>query len=351
MNTERKNVEVVYENLPPGIGAKWRYEGERDWHLEEVPAGAAGILISLRYPERERLLKAGALHTCVSALLNPLHDFGKFFHAVLAELAPLDQFPHDVALVDAAVGLGRKTDPVGNRYVSARRHAEQSLEHLQAALANLDGLMRGESKDRYEEPLHRAVQGAVALLAKMDELNQHYQTEECNKPYALRKSRLSGLIVKLDEFLKTFEQAGKLDPQFEPESLARLFGVKNRLKQVKRRLSKLRDNPSRKMAVELGSLAQELDLIHQEVLALMECTDAWSTSSIDKKTLRWCFEDKVEKPSVTAAKMKHWKTHHTVKSGELVATDFTTRCEHCWPDYYQAGSVEANCLSVHLPRF
>ena len=347
MNTESKNVEVVYENLPPGIGAKWRYEGERDWHLEEVPAGAAGILISLRYPERERLLKAGALHTCVSALLNPLHDFGKFFHAVLAELAPLDQFPHDVALVDAAVGIGRKTDPVGNRYVSARRHAEQSLEHLQAALANLDGLMRGENKDRYEEPLHRAVQGAVALLTRMDELNQRYQTEECNKPYALRKVRLSGLMVKLDEFLKTFEQAGKLDPQFEPESLARLFGVKNRLKQVKRRLSKLRDNPSQKMAGELGSLAQELDLIHQEVLELMKCTDAWSTRPIDEKKLSWRFEDPIEKPSVTAAKMKHWKTHHTVKSGELVATDFTTRCEHCWPDYYQAGSVEANCLSVH----
>lgn len=347
MNTESKNVEVVYENLPPGIGAKWRYEGERDWHLEEVPAGAAGILISLRYPERERLLKAGALHTCVSALLNPLHDFGKFFHAVLAELAPLDQFPHDVALVDAAVGIGRKTDPVGNRYVSARRHAEQSLEHLQAALANLDGLMRGESKDRYEEPLHRAVQGAVALLTRMDELNQRYQTEECNKPYALRKVRLSGLMVKLDEFLKTFEQAGKLDSQFEPESLARLFGVKNRLKQVKRRLSKLRDNPSQKMAGELGSLAQELDLIHQEVLELMKCTDAWSTRPIDEKKLSWRFEDPIEKPSVTAAKMKHWKTHHTVRSGELVYTDFSSRCEHCWPEDYQAGNIEANFLAAH----
>ena len=347
MNTESKNVEVVYENLPPGIGAKWRYEGERDWHLEEVPAGAAGILISLRYPERERLLKAGALHTCVSALLNPLHDFGKFFHAVLAELAPLDQFPHDVALVDAAVGIGRKTDPVGNRYVSARRHAEQSLEHLQAALANLDGLMRGENKDRYEEPLHRAVQGAVALLTRMDELNQRYQTEECNKPYALRKVRLSGLMVKLDEFLKTFEQAGKLDPQFEPESLARLFGVKNRLKQVKRRLSKLRDNPSQKMAGELGSLAQELDLIHQEVLELMKCTDAWSTRPIDEKKLSWRFEDPIEKPSVTAAKMKHWKTHHTVRSGELVYTDFSSCCEHCWPEDYQAGNIEANLLAAH----
>ncbi|MBK8219567.1 MAG: hypothetical protein IPK73_00965 [Candidatus Obscuribacter sp.] len=347
MNTERKNVEVVYENLPPGIGAKWRYEGEKEWHLEEVPAGAAGILISLRYPERERLLKAGALHTCVSALLNPLHDFGKFFHAVLAELAPLDQFPHDVALVDAAVGIGRKTDPVGNRYVSARRHAEQSLEHLQAALANLDGLMRGENKDRYEEPLHRAVQGAVALLARMDELNQRYQTEECNKPYALRKVRLSGLMVKLDEFLKTFEQAGKLDSQFEPESLARLFGVKNRLKQVKRRLSKLRDNPSQKMAGELGSLAQELDLIHQEVLELMKCTDAWSTRPIDEKKLSWRFEDPIEKPSVTAAKMKHWKTHHTVRSGELVYTDFSSRCEHCWPEDYQAGNIEANFLAAH----
>ncbi|MBL8082692.1 MAG: hypothetical protein JNN26_08770 [Candidatus Obscuribacter sp.] len=347
MNTERKNVEVVYENLPPGIGAKWRYEGEKEWHLEEVPAGAAGILISLRYPERERLLKAGALHTCVSALLNPLHDFGKFFHAVLAELAPLDQFPHDVALVDAAVGIGRKTDPVGNRYVSARRHAEQSLEHLQAALANLDGLMRGENKDRYEEPLHRAVQGAVALLTRMDELNQRYQTEECNKPYALRKVRLSGLMVKLDEFLKTFEQAGKLDSQFEPESLARLFGVKNRLKQVKRRLSKLRDNPSQKMAGELGSLAQELDLIHQEVLELMKCTDAWSTRPIDEKKLSWRFEDPIEKPSVTAAKMKHWKTHHTVRSGELVYTDFSSRCEHCWPEDYQAGNIEANFLAAH----
>jgi len=347
MNTERKNVEVVYENLPPGIGAKWRYEGEKEWHLEEVPAGAAGILISLRYPERERLLKAGALHTCVSALLNPLHDFGKFFHAVLAELAPLDQFPHDVALVDAAVGIGRKTDPVGNRYVSARRHAEQSLEHLQAALANLDGLMRGENKDRYEEPLHRAVQGAVALLTRMDELNQRYQTEECNKPYALRKVRLSGLMVKLDEFLKTFEQAGKLDPQFEPESLARLFGVKNRLKQVKRRLSKLRDNPSQKMAGELGSLAQELDLIHQEVLELMKCTDAWSTRPIDEKKLSWRFEDPIEKPSVTAAKMKHWKTHHTVRSGELVYTDFSSCCEHCWPEDYQAGNIEANLLAAH----
>ena len=347
MNPERKNVEVVYENLPPGIGAKWRYEGEKEWHLEEVPAGAAGILISLRYPERERLLKAGALHTCVSALLNPLHDFGKFFHAVLAELAPLDQFPHDVALVDAAVGIGRKTDPVGNRYVSARRHAEQSLEHLQAALANLDGLMRGENKDRYEEPLHRAVQGAVALLTRMDELNQRYQTEECNKPYALRKVRLSGLMVKLDEFLKTFEQAGKLDPQFEPESLARLFGVKNRLKQVKRRLSKLRDNPSQKMAGELGSLAQELDLIHQEVLELMKCTDAWSTRPIDEKKLSWRFEDPIEKPSVTAAKMKHWKTHHTVRSGELVYTDFSSCCEHCWPEDYQAGNIEANLLAAH----
>ena len=347
MNTESKNVEVVYENLPPGIGAKWRYEGEKEWHLEEVPAGAAGILISLRYPERERLLKAGALHTCVSALLNPLHDFGKFFHAVLAELAPLDQFPHDVALVDAAVGIGRKTDPVGNRYVSARRHAEQSLEHLQAALANLDGLMRGENKDRYEEPLHRAVQGAVALLTRMDELNQRYQTEECNKPYALRKVRLSGLMVKLDEFLKTFEQAGKLDPQFEPESLARLFGVKNRLKQVKRRLSKLRDNPSQKMAGELGSLAQELDLIHQEVLELMKCTDAWSTRPIDEKKLSWRFEDPIEKPSVTAAKMKHWKTHHTVRSGELVYTDFSSCCEHCWPEDYQAGNIEANLLAAH----
>lgn len=347
MTTDRPQVEVVYDNLPPGIGAKWRYAGEADWHLEKIPEGAAGILINRRYPERERLQKANDLNSAVLALLDPLHELGKLYHSVLAELAPLDEMAHDIALEAADDSTTHKVDPIGKRYKSAKSHAEQSLKHLLAAMADLEGLMRGENKDRYEEPVNRAVQGAALLLAKMEELNQRYENEERNKPYVIRKSRLSGLIVKLDEFLKNFQGTKRLDRNFEPQYLSRLLTVENRFKQMKRRLSKLRDNPSQKMAVELRALAEELDLIHEEVFDLQDCTDTWSSGSGYKPKLRWCFEDRTEKPSVTAAKMLHWKKHHSTKRGDSVWTDFTSRCKHCWPDYYEAGSITPQCLAVH----
>ncbi len=210
-----------------------------------------------------------ALATDVSHIMSRVYNLGSTLHQAIARLAPLDKLPHDASVdpdLSWSTPLG---DPLSLRLVGALGHANHAMHHLRDGVEDLEGILRGPVKDKYEEPMRRGLKQMEKLAALMQELYEEHKHATTNKVFEIRNMVLAGLVVHCQEAINASRKArANRRGKSSKALLNELSALENRLALMRSTFNKLRDNPSQKMIKTLKGLAVELDAIHQGLVDL-----------------------------------------------------------------------------------
>jgi hypothetical protein len=198
-------------------------------------------------------------------------------------LAPLDSLKHDDWVdPESLPAAGLLGDPLSERLRHATMHAAESLRNLEALLGDLDGIIPARDKNRYEDPVRRAVRGSENILTRITELKNSADLSSCTLVYQIRKNILSGLVAKCDNALarldtgaSVIETCSRCDKNEEHsfiycEIRVDYVALIVRLRSVRRIFCRLRDNPSQKMIAKLTAAIAELEGIRSAVCALAD---------------------------------------------------------------------------------
>lgn len=209
------------------------------------------------------------LATDVCHIMSQVYNLGSTLHQAIARLTPLDKLPHD-ALVDSDMSWSTPLgDPISLRLVGAMGHANNAMHNLRNGLEDLEGLLRGVDKDKYEEPMRRGLKQMEKLAALMNELYSEHKNATTNKVFEIRNMVLAGLVAHCQEAIKASRKSRESRRGKSCKALlGELSVLENRLVAMRSTFNKLRDNPSQKMTKTLETLAAELDAIHQGLVDL-----------------------------------------------------------------------------------
>ena len=213
-----------------------------------------------------------AMAVAISAIVSRVYSLGIDVHKALAQLVPLDSLPHDTildqALIDqcqAKIGI---FEPAIMRLVSVKGHTDTALWNLRQGSADLDELLHGADADYYGEAMRRSLRSLEKMAERITELYDRFHASCESTPFAVRKRTLAGLVLVCSEVLQKSEDVIQSRADSSPHLLNQVKAFEKRVRKVRSTFTRLRDNPSQKMGKSLQQLADDIDAIHQGLVAL-----------------------------------------------------------------------------------